>query len=186
MTNRALHLVFIGGALALLLAACQAQAPRPQDKPLVCHPPTGHDLMVAMDDARNDLARGCAGNFDAYVGALLTIAEGDPKPRNRQIFSEFFVWAADQGLISRKQAGNYYNRYFNVKFMSLAGDYNNCSLTCPNKLRVLDAMDKELLDKELGMLKVAKDQDGYHRAARLVQEAELVLEATCQACASSL
>lgn len=193
MPTRNRTIVLVGGAsLVLLLSACQTQTqtPRPpsqpQVQPRVCAPPAGHDLMAAMDAARNDLDQGCAGNFDAYVAALLGIAEGDPKPRNREVFSEFFVWAADRGLISRLQATQYYNRYFNVKFMALAGDYNNCAQTCPDKLRVLDAMEKELLDKQLGMLKVSRDQAGYYRAARLLQEAELVLEATCQACASSL
>ena len=55
------------------------------------------------------------------------------KPENKRVFSEFLVWSSDQGLLSKRQAEDYYNRYFNVKFMSMKGDYNNCSHTCPEQ-----------------------------------------------------
>ena len=45
-------------------------------------------------------------------------------------------------------------------------------------------MERELSDKERGLLKVSEDRDGYYRADRLFQEVELVLEATCTACAA--
>ena len=69
--------------------------------------------------------------------------------------------------------------------MAMKGDYNNCSHTCPNKQSVLFDMERELSDKERGLLKVSQDIDGYYRADRLYQEVELVLEATCTACAAS-
>jgi hypothetical protein len=68
--------------------------------------------------------------------------------------------------------------------MSMRGDYNNCSHTCPNKQKVLFDMERELSDKERGLLKVSRDADGYYRADQLYQEVELVLEATCNACAA--
>ena len=68
--------------------------------------------------------------------------------------------------------------------MSLKGDYNNCSHTCPNKRKVLLDMERELSDKEQGLLKVSQDSEGYYRADELYQEVELVLEATCTACAA--
>ena len=43
-------------------------------------------------------------------------------------------------------------------------------------------MRSEPQDKEPGLLKVSRDQQGYYQADRLFQETELVLEATCQAC----
>ena len=43
-------------------------------------------------------------------------------------------------------------------------------------------MERELSDKERGLLKVSEDREGYYRADRLYQEVELVLEATCTAC----
>jgi hypothetical protein len=45
-------------------------------------------------------------------------------------------------------------------------------------------MERELSDKERGLLKVSRDADGYYRADQLYQEVELVLEATCSACAA--
>ena len=115
---------------------------------------------------------------------MLTIAEGDPKPENKRAFSEFLVWSSDRGLLSKRQAQDHYNRYFNVKFMSLRGDYNNCSHTCPNRNKVLLDMERELTDKERGLLRVSLDNQGYYRADELFQEVELVLEATCTACAA--
>ena len=91
-------------------------------------------------------------------------------------------WSSDQGLLSTRQAQDYYNRYFNVKFMALRGDYNNCSHTCPNKQKVLFDMERELSDKERGLLRVSTDNAAYYRADELYQEVELVLEATCTAC----
>ena len=100
------------------------------------------------------------------------------------MFSEFLVWTADSGLLSKRQAQDYYNRYFNVKFMTLASDYNTCSHTCPRRDRVLLDMERELGDKERGLLRVSLDNDSYYRADQLYKEVELVLEATCTACAA--
>ena len=92
------------------------------------------------------------------------------------------MWSSDEGLLSQRQAREYYNRYFNVKFMSMQGDYNNCSHTCPRRDRVMLNMERELSDKELGLLKISLDSAGYYRADELYQEVELVLKATCTAC----
>jgi hypothetical protein len=147
-----------------------------------------HDrnLGHAVEDVKSNLRGGsCAAHFDRYYDDLLTIAEGDPKPENKRIFSEFLVWAGDEGLLSQRQAREYYNRYFNVKFMSMQGDYNNCSHTCPRRDRVMLDMERELSDKERGLMKISLDSAGYYRADELYQEVELVLEATCTACSAS-
>jgi len=159
------------------LASC-ATSPPP------CNGPQSKNLSAAIDDVKRTLSGGCAAHFDRYYDDLLTIAEGDPKPENKRVFSEFLVWAADEGLLSQRQAKNYYNRYFNVKFMALQGEYNNCSHTCPIRDRVMINMERELGDKERGLLKVSLDNEGYYRADELYQEVELVLEATCTACAA--
>jgi hypothetical protein len=169
-------------ALALtatfILASCATNQPS-------CMSPQSHSLSAAMSAVQSNLTSGCQAYFDRYYDDLLTIAEGDPKPENKRIFSEFLVWSSDQGLLSKRQAEDYYNRYFNVKFMSMRGDYNNCSHTCPNKRRVLVNMESELSDKERGLLRVSLDNAGYNRADQLFQEVELVLEATCMACTAS-
>lgn len=164
---------------ALTLSACSALNTR-QD---ACPMPQGHNLEAAFETTKERMLDGCETRFDDYLSHLLTIAEGDPQPENRQRFSEFLVWASDEGLLSRRQAQSLYNRYFNVKFVSMMGDYDNCSSTCPNKSVVLSRMEQELSDKELGLLRVSADKEAYYRADHLFKETELVLEATCSACA---
>jgi len=165
-------------AATMLLASCASNQPS-------CTSPQTRNLSNAIDVVQSNLMSGCQSHFDSYYDDLLTIAEGDPKPENKREFSEFLVWATDTGLLSKRQAEDKYNRYFNVKFMSMKGDYNNCSHTCPNKQKVLFNMERELSDKERGLLRVSLDNDGYYRADRLFQEVELVLEATCMACTAS-
>ena len=162
-------------AAAALLASCATQGPE-------CVGPQSKNLAAAIDQAQVALINGCHAHFDRYYDDLLSVAEGDPKPENKRAFSEFLVWSSDNGLLSTRQAQDYYNRYFNVKFMSLKGDYNNCSHTCPNKQKVLFDMERELSEKERGLLRISLDSAGYYRADKLYQEVELVLEATCTAC----
>ncbi len=159
------------------LAACASTAP-------TCSSPQTRNLNSAISGVQTALVNGCAEHFDRYYDELLSIGEGDPKSENKRAFSEFLIWSADRGLLSNRQAEDYYNRFFNIKFMSLRGDYNNCSHTCPNKRKVLFDMERELSDKERGLLKVSRDADGYYRADQLYQEVELVLEATCTACSA--
>ena len=106
------------------------------------------DLDGAVHSAKASLAAGCEAHFDGYMDQLLEVAAGDPDPGNRQVFSEFLVWTSDSGLLSKRQAQETWNRYFNVKYVSLQGDYNNCALTCPVREQVLDSMEDELADKE--------------------------------------
>jgi hypothetical protein len=162
---------------ALFFASCATNAPE-------CGGPQSKNLAAALDGTQTSLINGCHAHFDRYYDDLLSIAEGDPKPENKQAFSEFLVWSSDQGLLSKRQAQDYYNRYFNVKFMSMKGDYNNCSHTCPNKQRVLFNMERELSEKERGLLNISRDSESYYRADQLYQEVELVLEATCTACSA--
>jgi hypothetical protein len=159
------------------LASC-ASSPPP------CNGPQSKDLGRAIAEVKSTLAAGCEAHFDRYFDDLLRIGEGDPKAGNKRVFSEFLIWAKDEGLLSKRQASDYYNRYFNVKFISLAGDYNNCSHTCPRRDRILLNMERELSDKERGLMKVSLDNQAYYRADELYQEVELVLEATCTACAA--
>ena len=161
----------------MLISGCVTNEPS-------CMSPQTRNLDNAVAAVQSNLASGCEAHFDRYYDDLLSIAEGDPGPENKRTFSEFLVWASDDGLLSKRQAEDYYNRFFNIKFMSMRGDYNNCSHTCPNKQRVLIDMERELSDKERGLLKVSLDSAGYNRADQLYQEVELVLEATCNACSA--
>jgi hypothetical protein len=170
----------ITGLIVLWAGALSSCASSPPS----CAGPQSRNLDVAFDEAKAHLSAGCAAHFDRYFDDLLTTAEGDPRPENKRRFSEFLVWASDEGVLSKRQARDYYNRYFNVKFMSLASDYNNCSHTCPRRDRVMLDMERELTDKERGLLKISLDNPGYYRADELYREVELVLEATCTACAA--
>jgi hypothetical protein len=147
-----------------------------------CRMSDTRELNAAIQSAQDRLQQGCVAEFDRYVDQLLEVAAGDPDPDNKQAFSDFLVWTADTGLLSRRQAQATWNRYFNVKFVSMRGDYNNCAQTCPTRKQVLKDMEQELADKERGMLQAALDREGYYRADRLLSETELVLEATCRAC----
>jgi hypothetical protein len=177
--NRSRPFALVAGALAAaILVGCNSTpARRPE-----CALPQGPDLDRALSSARFDLEMGCEARFGAYFQRLLAIAEGDPKKANRARFSEFLVWANEQGLLSKRQARERYNRFFGVKYVSLVGDYSVCSQACPHRPQVLQDMKQELVDKEQGLLKVSADPLSYHRASRLFQETELVLEATCTAC----
>lgn len=176
--NRPTLSALAGALAATILAGCNATPERSPE----CNLPQGPDLERAMSTARVDLKTGCEARFDAYFQRLLSIAEGDPKKENRARFSEFLVWANEQGLLSKRQARERYNRYFGVKYVSLMGDYSVCSQSCPRRPQVLRDMKQELADKEQGLLKVSADPLDYQRANRLFQETELVLEATCTAC----
>ena len=164
-------------ATAFVLSSCASTTP-------TCNGPQSKNLSASIDTVKASLMEGCHAHFDRFYDDLLSIAEGDPKPENKREFSEFLVWSSDKGLLSNRQAQEYYNRYFNVKFMSLKGDYNNCAHTCPNKQKFLFDMERELSDKERGLLRVSLDNEGYYRADQLYQEVELVLEATCMACSA--
>lgn len=172
------------GIGVLLLGLASMGCSEAQPEITVCAAPQGNKLDAALEEARWELSHGCETSFDGYLTALLDIAEGDPRPENKRLFSEFLVWTSHEGVLSKRQAQRAYNRYFNVKFVSLQGDYNNCAYTCPIKDEVMLSMEQELVDKERGLLKVSADQSGYYRADRLFQETQLVLEATCSACPS--
>ena len=171
-------LLAAGIGLAALLGGCNSSPPREA----ACSLPDTPHLDQAVGKARFDLETGCESRFDAYFDRLLTIAEGDPRPENKAVFSDFLLWSHQQGLLSKQQARRYYNRYFGIKYVSMMGDYSVCSDTCRHPQRSLQAMRDELADKERGLLKVSADRRGYNRASRLFNETELVLEATCTAC----
>ncbi len=178
--------MYVGIAAVLLLSGttlsgCTTMGLRAD----ACPMPVGHNLDSAFTQVRDSLSKKrpqCAPYFDAYMAHLLSIAEGDPSAENKRRFSEFLVWSSAEGIISKRQAQNMYNRYFNVKFVSLKGDYNNCSQACPKRAMVMADMAEELSDKEQGLLKVSADTQSFYRADRLMKETELVLEATCTAC----
>ena len=141
-------------------------------------------LSSAANVVEDKLASGCVYSFDSYLSGMLDIAIDNPTPENKKTFSDFLVRVSDQGTISKRQAKGIYNRYFNIKFVSLEGDYNTCSQVCPVRNKVLADMSSELLDKEMGLMQASEDASSYYRADQLLKEAEIVLEATCRACSA--
>lgn len=168
--------LLLAAPLLFLAAACTTTDPE------YCAVNVRGDLDNAMRTVETKLDSGCEYHFDSYFQSLLTQAEENPDKNNRKLFSEHLMRVHDMGVISRRQAEGLYNRYFNVKFVSLQGDYNTCSQTCPIRKQVMSDMRAELHDKELGLLRASNDAASFYRADHLLKEADLVLEATCRAC----
>lgn len=165
-------------AVPLLIAVAACTTTDPQ----YCDVNIRGDLDNAMRTVETKLASGCEYQFDGYFQSLLSLAEENPDRNNRKLFSDHLMRVQDMGIISRRQAKGLYNRYFNVKFVSLQGDYNTCSQTCPIRKQVMSDMQAELHDKELGLLRASNDSASFYRADHLLKETDLVLEATCRAC----
>ena len=149
-----------------------------------CNAPLSRDLDAAMMEVEHRLGSGCQYHFDRYFQQLLSTAEDNPEAENKSRFSDHLVRVNEQGVISQRQAKELYNRYFNVKFVSLTGDYNTCAQTCPVRAEVMNNMQNELRDKQVGLLNASADKTSYYRADHLLKEAQLVLEATCRACSA--
>jgi len=160
------------------LAACNSNPPKAPS----CELPNDPDLNASISAAQFDLETGCASRFDDYFERLLTIAEGDPKKQNKGLFSDHLLWANQQGLLSKRQARQRYNRYFGIKFVTLMSDYSVCSDICPRQQQVLSDMRQELSDKQQGLVRVSADPLSFQRANQLFRETELVFGATCTAC----
>ena len=172
--------LFFIAVLALLMFSCgNKQYLKPS-----CTLPSGVNLEEALAHSREDLDRlECERMFDNYYERLIDVAKRDPDIENRRRFSNFLMWANDAGIIDKIQARNYYNRYFNTTFMSLQDDFNVCS-SCPeNAKRDLEVeLQKELGQKEDGLLRACQDKQAYYIAADQYNSILLLLDATCTAC----
>ena len=149
-----------------------------------CTLPSGVNLEEALDHSRADLGRlECEQMFDGYYDRLLDVAKRDPDIENRRRFSEFLVWANNEGIIDKIQARDYYNRYFNTTFMSLPDDFNVCSSCSDAARRDLELdLKNELAQKEEGLLRSCQDKQAYYAAADQYNSILLLLDATCTAC----
>ncbi|MGD8990683.1 MAG: hypothetical protein PVI00_04430 [Desulfobacterales bacterium] len=149
-----------------------------------CTLPSGVNLEEALTHSQKDLGRlECEQMFDIYYGRLIDIAKRDPDIENRRRFSDFLMWANDEGIIDKIQARHYYNRYFNTTFMSLKDDFNVCSSCTEETKRDLEAeLQKELGQKEDGLLRACQDKPAYYAAADQYNSILLLLDATCTAC----
>ena len=149
-----------------------------------CTLPSGVDLEEALAHSRKDLGHlECETMFDGYFARLIEVAKRDPDMENKRRFSEFLQWSHGQGIIDKIQARSYYNRYFNTTFMSLPDDYNVCS-SCieESKKDIENQMEKELRQKEEGLLKACGDKNAYYAASGQYNSILLLLDATCMSC----
>jgi hypothetical protein len=168
---------------ALWIAGCQFLAP---DTTTECALPRTTNINQALAQTRNELERSeCHLHFDAYFERLLETAAGDPGPKHSEYFSEFLLWANAQDIITRRNAQEYYNRYFNTKFVSLPDEYSNCAYTCRIQEEIMQQMKEELLQKDRGLLKITGNNRAYAEANSLHDSILLLLEATCTACAAA-
>ena len=173
-------ILFIMAIIGLLILSCEN---RKYLKPS-CTLPSGVNLEDALAHSRKDLGHlECEPMFDSYFIRLIEVAKRDPNMENKRRFSEFLEWAHDQGIIDKIQARSYYNRYFNTTFMSLPDDYNVCSsCTEETKQTIENQMEKELRQKEEGLLRACLDKSAYYKASDQYNSILLVLDATCMSC----
>jgi hypothetical protein len=169
-------------AMMCMQLACVGQQKTPPSNP--CTLPSGHLVDAAFQTARSTLSQpDCRYQFDAVFAALLQVCEGSPDMAHKEAFSDFLVWSKDQGIISTIQAQERYNRYFTARYVSMPDDYNTCSY-CPQLRSILSACHDELRDKQTGLLRVCGDKATHAKASSDLQKLELILEATCAACAT--
>lgn len=163
--------------LTTFISACVRQM-KP-DPTMPFHP--GMGLRQAVTQAMKDLDDPERHTeFDRYFSGLVEIAENNPDITNKKIFSDFLLFANRKGILTKSMAQDYYNRYFNLTFMSLPDRYN-VSSTCTNKTKILADMEAELLQKERGLLKACQDKETYYLAYDHYQTLKVVYDATCMA-----
>ena len=138
-----------------------------------------------MQDAKARLANGCISQFDSYVGQLMEVAKGYPRPENSTEFKNFFRWSVDQGYVSKVQATDRFNRYFSYKYNALDKQRSIAAAVCPKLDETMVDLRDELADKKLGLQEVNASPQKYQKAQRLYYELELNLEAVCAAVADS-
>ncbi|MDZ7684833.1 MAG: hypothetical protein U5O39_07340 [Gammaproteobacteria bacterium] len=170
--------VILMGAASMLLAACATTTPV-----ATCWSTSGPDSKAPSPWRRTSSPT--AANTTSTITSSSCWTSPRRIPTRTTNVCSVISWSSDvsdRATISKRQARDIYNRYFNVKFVSLTGDYNTCTQTCPTRAKVLAEMQRELADKELGLVQATRDPNAYYRADLLLKEAQLVLEATCRAC----
>jgi len=174
---------FLALPLVLMVLGCVASDPEPLPAAPVCILPSGHLVKPAFATAKATLSKHqCRHQFDAVFDSLLKVCEGDPSLKNKEKFSAFLLWAKDMGIISKKQASRQYTRYFSPRFVSLPDNYQTCS-HCSRLNELKGQCRDELRQKERGLLAVCEDKPVFAKASDDLANIELILEATCSACA---
>jgi len=177
-------MILLSMAISLISVGCVSQKSPPPDVVVNCPLPSGYLVDQAFSTARSTLSNPpCRYQFDAVFATLLTVCEGAPDMKNKELFSELLLWAKGEGIISSIQAEKYYTRYFSHRFVSLPDTYQTCS-HCTGLKTMLANCREELKNKEQGLIKVCKDKATYAKASDDLSKIEVILEATCRSCAA--
>ncbi len=166
---------------------------RPNPVRVSCEAPDTFLIDDAFADSRQTLSNPtCFPEFESHFQALLETAREDPKPSNRELFHDYFLWARDTGIISAMMARNYWRAYFTSNFTSLPDEYAVCH-HCSRKQEIFNRMQDELAQKKQGYMAV-RDPRGlglnpaesnyYNQALSSYESIQLVFTAACQACLS--
>ncbi len=167
----------IAALLVLLLAGC-ATTPAPMN----CVAPSGNLMEPAFSRAKTSLGyTECWSQFDQYFDSLLATAEGDPKPDNIALFSDFVGWSVERGVVTRLEGSELFTRYFSPTFVSLPNDRSVCSAVRTNPALAAD-VENELRLKYRGLVKVGASNDTYAQAAREQASLDQILGAMDSAC----
>ncbi len=172
-------------AISLISVGCVSRkAPAPPRVVENCPLPSGYLVDQAFATAQSTLSTpSCRYKFDPVLSSLLNICNGAPDMKNKELFSGFLLWAKEEGIISKVQAEEYYTRYFAHRFVSLPDTYQICS-HCNDLKTLLANCRNELKDKELGLIKACGDKSTYAKASDDFDKIEVILGATCSACAA--
>ncbi len=168
--------LLLTSALVLTAAGCATTPPAD------CSASLPNNLDSAMGLVERKLDAGCAYQYDSYFDGLINVARENPDSAHRERFSEHLGRVQRSGLLSANQAAERFNQYFNHKFVAFRSEFNTCQQICPSKDAVLSNMERELVMKQAGLMEATRDSSRYQLADELMQESELVLEATCIAC----
>lgn len=177
--------VMLALAVSLVAAGCVSRKPpAPPNVVDNCPLPSGYLVDQAFATARSTLSNpACRYKFDAVFASLLNVCKGAPDMKNKELFSNFLLWAKNEGIISKIQAETYYTRYFGHRFVSLPDTYQTCS-HCTRLKTLLADCRNELKDKAQGLIKVCEDKATYAKASDDLYKIEVILEATCDACSA--
>ncbi len=156
----------------------------------ICAMPSSKRLSLALQQSKTALSTTyCQANFMSHFKANLEIAKGDPRSGNLELFGDFAHWAAERGIISKRDKKELLSRYFVPDFVSFKfnddlNTYSTCSLL-PQKNKILSDLDIELTQKKLGFSKVLGDNKTYQTLSREKETLVSILNSTLSACEQS-
>lgn len=177
--------IYLIPLLLLLLASCIATPQKPLEGVAACPlPPKSKNLDEGLRQIKAFLSSNpyCNTLYEDYFLAALQIATQNPGIENRGKFAKFLSWSRDNGIITQKEGKNYFNRFFNPKYISISGNYNNCSQIDKREAILKSARD-EMNDKKTGLMHVLNQPKLFKMSQNLYMDLDYmyseVLSKTC-------